>query len=1507
MAVICCATPSELYLEETRSTLQFASRAKLVKTKPQVNEVLDDSSLIKRLQRELAETRKLVQGKEHQQHMQHLQQAAQNAAREAEIKLCRLKACFLRGGFLPSIMVGDNSLNRNNAKQKKRRHSDVSSGCVMKESVMQMTPKHSITKVSKTLSTGYVCDDLIPGKENGKAGSQSAEAELLKDALHAKGQKTQGLNHEVSTLLSKLEKAKQELASAYDQNLRLQSMNEAAEAKNKTLEAAKEFMQAEFDNIINERNEYQKQSEAHFQSYMEAKDIEIKNIMEELLTVREEKKAAESNLKQAVADIDESRNCALQKENELAKTKKENEDLLHQIAQIQAINNSITADHDNSVKMLEAERIEKNERISLMENQINSLVKENESMIQKVKRLETQLIQAESHTEEKSKNLVILEDQLDRIKYAHKTLTEDVLELKRKKEYSEAELKRTIRELDEEKIVLAESKVTLDFELKRATEDNENIRIKLEELKEETDNKIHQIQNQLQESEALVAHSSHEMIRLKEDLDASYIKNKALIQEYSELKAKSDSDKVQFQDVVKTLKEEKMKIIEAKMEVEEQKNASAENLNHITARMAQQVEELEAELLQSAAKAEEKSRQMSETEAGLERVTSSNKLLLEENIDLKEKKEYLEAKLEHSVKILEEEKLALSESKAKIEYELKCVTEEYHSTCVQLEEHKVKSGHEIDHIQSQLQEYEALVAENRNENARIKEDLAQSLLKYETLLQECSDLRVSKESSEGQFQDALSSLEAEKTELNEGKKQLEEQLKSTLESFQRVTLQLQCTEEASKVEIEAIQLKLLESNALVEENRNLAANLRKELAQIAAKHEVLLEENSHFRNNIQCLTDEMDRSISRLEAERRVLQERIFHNEEELNAFVGEKARMAQQVEELEAELLQNGAKDEEKSRKLDETEVELERVTSANKLLLEEVLDLKEKKGLMEAKLEHSIKILEEEKLALSESKAKIEYELKCVTEEYHSTCVQLEEHKVKSGHEIDHIQSQLQEYEALVAENRNENARIKEDLAQSLLKYEMLLQECSDLRVSKESSEGQFHDTLSSLEAEKTELNEGKKQLEEQLKSTLESFQRVTLQLQCTEEASKVEIEAIQSKLLESNALVEENRNLAANLRKELAQVAAKHEVLLEENSHFRNNIQCLTDEMNLSIKRLEAENLILQEKKSHFENQLNSSMSEKLGHMQRIEHLETLLLQSRASAEKSSKYIIRIEGDLSRARSEIVSLIEKNESLLQMADSTSRYESTISRLEMKNKSLLEANCLLESRISSVGDQSNEIVLKLEHQISVLNQELVESRQKVEDLLEKATYTQSLVGNLNQTIAATNSEKLALQQEKKELHDYVRLLKADARAARQATTESDIVVRELKDRVMDLESLLSKAKLESQSTVEQVNRHYAELKQKYCAIDGELNLLTSKYNQAKVELQQAHSREGTMNKENENIVDCSEVHMLKKEVSRLNEQIQLRDCRIKKLNAVKMTKEQCTALKRMKVILQG
>jgi hypothetical protein len=55
MAVLCCVTASKLHVEETRSTLKFASRAQLVQTTAKVNEIVDDSALIKKLQNELAE------------------------------------------------------------------------------------------------------------------------------------------------------------------------------------------------------------------------------------------------------------------------------------------------------------------------------------------------------------------------------------------------------------------------------------------------------------------------------------------------------------------------------------------------------------------------------------------------------------------------------------------------------------------------------------------------------------------------------------------------------------------------------------------------------------------------------------------------------------------------------------------------------------------------------------------------------------------------------------------------------------------------------------------------------------------------------------------------------------------------------------------------------------------------------------------------------------------------------------------------------------------------------------------------------------------------------------------------------------------------------------------------------------------------------------------------------------------------------------------------------------
>jgi hypothetical protein len=61
MAILCCISPSKAFLEETRTTLKFAQRAKLVQMSPKVNEILDDAGKIKKLQEELEDARREIQ------------------------------------------------------------------------------------------------------------------------------------------------------------------------------------------------------------------------------------------------------------------------------------------------------------------------------------------------------------------------------------------------------------------------------------------------------------------------------------------------------------------------------------------------------------------------------------------------------------------------------------------------------------------------------------------------------------------------------------------------------------------------------------------------------------------------------------------------------------------------------------------------------------------------------------------------------------------------------------------------------------------------------------------------------------------------------------------------------------------------------------------------------------------------------------------------------------------------------------------------------------------------------------------------------------------------------------------------------------------------------------------------------------------------------------------------------------------------------------------------------
>lgn len=79
MAVICCISPSDNYMDETRSTLQFATRAKLVKTNAATNEVVEnDADVIAKLRVDLEKARLANEGLKTQ--VRELQQSVAGSA-----------------------------------------------------------------------------------------------------------------------------------------------------------------------------------------------------------------------------------------------------------------------------------------------------------------------------------------------------------------------------------------------------------------------------------------------------------------------------------------------------------------------------------------------------------------------------------------------------------------------------------------------------------------------------------------------------------------------------------------------------------------------------------------------------------------------------------------------------------------------------------------------------------------------------------------------------------------------------------------------------------------------------------------------------------------------------------------------------------------------------------------------------------------------------------------------------------------------------------------------------------------------------------------------------------------------------------------------------------------------------------------------------------------------------------------------------------------------------------
>lgn len=351
MAVVCCATPSELYLEETRSTLLFASRAKLVKTRAQVNEVLDDRSLIRRLQKELAEARRLAGGEGGTSDDIKLREAqAATAAKEAEAKLNRMKTSFLNyGSLLLNSKPADSDVaeqaSKDLGKLKRRRVSDGAVGLLSSaEPSLQEVAFRSPTNLPRLAKK-------IKEAEIERPVSSVAELGLFREALATKAdlaenlqlslqetkaqavdldQALQTANKIIADLKSRLEKETSEklsTAQSLEESIlksnllkaRLQECEETIETRNQSvqqLQSTVSSLESEVQSAASKNEQLQQsleETKAVLAATLEDKrqvELEATNSKTELLKTSTQLASTHDQLQEAKAELQSSERIA---------------------------------------------------------------------------------------------------------------------------------------------------------------------------------------------------------------------------------------------------------------------------------------------------------------------------------------------------------------------------------------------------------------------------------------------------------------------------------------------------------------------------------------------------------------------------------------------------------------------------------------------------------------------------------------------------------------------------------------------------------------------------------------------------------------------------------------------------------------------------------------------------------------------------------------------------------------------------------------------------------------------------------------------------------------------------------------------------------------------------------------------------------------------------------------------------------------------------------------------
>ncbi len=872
MGIICCATPAEGFLEETRSTLQFAQRAKMIKTHAVVNEVMDDHAQLKRLKRELADlkasaltTAQPPKAGQLQDEVDRLHTIKQEQAQKIE----RLTSL---------ILCGDRK-NKNN-KTDLTANNSVDMGLISNENVDVRRSKRAretwcpgeIAKVNPPVALTPSCLPTL-GK-NGSADGfvrkrrpkhlEESDASNIcenvdhpeQDAIHLNPPIVKQLEAELGEAVLRAEGAEEEVHE-------FAAYADEVEAENKRLEDALEKSNAELEELR------QLESNIGDSELLQAQMERIQQLETELCAVRR------------------SPEC---KTEELSKSKSEEE-----CDDKASYSKELIEQYEGEIKDLNGLLQKEASETSAMKDQHNLMVAQFESEAElarnDINRLKCELDELKVNAASPANMgddpygaLAVSDDeQENEEEVSSKGIEMRTAQEGETNEEMELKFEGMQRQIEDLSIQLQESdtiRVTTEKNMACMQEDLEKDKNdKMAEMdleRKELQKCIEELSAQLKESEALRMEAENQL-RTSDDHKKSMEEELEKMQN----RVRDVSDQLQESEAGRGTVEEQVKCLSAKVE------ASDVEVQQLVAEKLENLKELEK--VQN--RAQEVSAQLQESEDG-RRMTEEQVKCLSSKVEASEV-EVQQLVVEKSenlkeIQALESRADDVSAAKVLLEERVESLIDE-HSKCLDDRNSKIKdmevqlldltddTSKEITSLKNSLSESEG----ERNELVIVRDEKVQEVNTLSEKLLETLQCAKAANSLEEKLTAALNNSEALCEEITD----LTDQLVSKSQTIQDLQMKVQelkndsiSTEAAVHDEVSVLRQKLDKSNSAVDaglrkimsleselrENRNMLASTEDSRSSMANKEDVLAKRVSQLQCMADLVISERDSAVAKL-------------------------------------------------------------------------------------------------------------------------------------------------------------------------------------------------------------------------------------------------------------------------------------------------------------------------------------------------------------------------------------------------------------------------------------------------------------------------------------------------------------------------------------------------------------------------------------------------------------------------------------------------------------------